>query len=76
MTVYKYIFDFFYYLIDRGLGYSVNLNMITFEIGGTSIPFNQWLCHTLTIIVIILIAIFFIKLTIWLFKIGANLFKW
>lgn len=37
---------------------------------------GDWLSTTFTIITLILICYMFLRITIWLFKFGAGLFKW
>lgn len=44
------------------------------DVGWLSI--GDWLSTTATIIILCLLIFVFIKITIWLFKQGANLFKW
>lgn len=82
--IYSYIFEFFYSLIEGGHTGETYLTpledfVMIFNEGSsveTSFTFNEWLCHTFTIISIILIFIFLVLFIKWLFKFTAGLFKW
>lgn len=57
-------------------GWTVPLGVDELEGSAVGITFGDWLSSTFTIITLILICYMFLRLTIWLFKFGAGLFKW
>ena len=74
MFLYDLIFNFI-----RGSLFSTDTNLgdIVYSFGddAASITFDDWISHTLTIIVLILFCIALVKLAIWIFKLGANLIR-
>lgn len=60
------------------LVYTTNIGVVDGYSSNDSafISLGDWLSTTFTIITLCLICFFFLKLTIYLFKMGANLFKW
>lgn len=78
MTVFDYIYQFYIYLFSSQDVSTTIFEDLEYEFGINNLSLNiyQWLAFTLTCITIILISYFFIRLAIWFFKLGANLFKW
>lgn len=76
MKLYGIIFDF----IHDNIFYTTNetgdwgLDEVIFNIGSISMSFEEWLCHTTTIVCMCLIVVFSIWLVRWVFKAVSSAF--
>lgn len=71
-NLYDIIYDWFYNSLLAGN----SLTSFSSNVLGQTIDLKTWLCHTGSIIIIVLLAYFLIMATIWLFKFIGGLFKW
>lgn len=55
--------------------YGTNLNSYTYTIMGVSTTMSEWLSHTTTIAILILLLVAFGSLVVWLFKLFANAWR-
>lgn len=71
-NLYDICYDWFYNTLLAGN----SLTSFSSTILGQSIDLKTWLAHTGSITIMVLISIFLIMATIWLFKFIGGLFKW
>lgn len=69
-NLYQIIYDFFY-----GIFNNETLSSMTWTIGGQSVDLNAWICHSLTIILLITLLIILLLITRWAFRVFAGLIK-
>lgn len=68
--MYQLIYDFLREHLFNGLA----LDNMTSSVLGQSMSLNEWLCHSLTIVSLVLIFVFIIIFVKWLFKVISGLF--
>lgn len=69
--IYNWLYNYVFVSNDDSL-----VNQVFLDISGNQFQLNEWLCTLVTIIILALIILFFIKVTIWIFKFFGGLFKW
>lgn len=69
-NLYQIIYDFFY-----GIFNNQDLGSMSWTIGGQSIDMNAWICHTLTVILLVTLLIILLLITRWAFRVFAGLVK-
>lgn len=69
MSLYQVIFEWF----SNSIWANTNLDEFSFDIGGSSIDLDIWLCHTSTIIVLILLVVCCALFIRWIFKLVSGL---
>lgn len=72
MNLYQICYDWFYNTLLSGN----DLTSFSASVLGQTIDLKTWLCHTGSIIIMVLLTIFLINATILLFKFIGGLFKW
>jgi hypothetical protein len=74
MSIYDLIHQF---IRDVLINTSTALTDIGFTLGSDNytVYMDDWLAHTLTIIILVLFVVALIKLVIWVFKLGANIVR-
>lgn len=70
-SLYTIIYDWFQSLLNGS-----NLNSYTFTMMNQTMTLQEWLSTFGTLAILVLIVVFFIMCTIWLFKFVGGLFKW
>ena len=55
--------------------FGTSLDAYSSEIMGVTITMTEWLCHTITIIILALLLVAFGSMVVYLFKLFANLWK-
>lgn len=68
MTLYQVIYDWFSTYVFVGLPLS------SFEVGGVTLSLEEWLNHTATIVVLVVMVFLLFGLAVWLFKFIGGLF--
>lgn len=68
--MYQSLYDFFKNTL---FGYST-LNDLSFTIGGVNLTFLEWLCHTLSIIMLVLIFVACVMFILKIVKVVGRLF--